>query len=606
MKRALPAEIAIVLLGRSAVALANQLRAALPGARLRGPRARAGDWDVAYDRASAHIAALFAARRPIGGIRASGILIRAVAPLLASTRDEPRIVAVTKDGSAAMPLIGGHSGANAIAGAIADATGAVAAITTARDLRLGVALDEPPPGWRIANPERIKAIAAALLAGAPVALVEEVAHADWLRTGAIAWAEKAPTKIVVTDRAAGDNAAELVFHPPVLALGVGCARDAPAGEIVELAEASLVEAGLAAGAVAAIASLDLKRAEPAIHALGKRLGAPARFFGTEQLLAQTERLTERSAAVFAATGCWGVAEGAALAAAGPGGVLVVPKRKSRHATCAIARAPQPLDASAIGRPCGRLAVIAIAPGDPEWRTPEARAALAVASEVGGYRLYLDLLGPEIAGKRRRESALGGEERRVRRALGLAAEGREMVLVSSRDPGIYGLAALLFELLDHLPRRDWLLLEIAVCPGISAMQAAAARAGARLGHDFCAISLSDPLPPWAAIRRRLEAAAAGAFVIALYNPGSARRDWQLTAAAEILLQHRAMLTPVFVGRNLGRRAEASIIIGLGDLADFGAEHDMVSLVIIGSSATRIIAGDPLRLYTSRGYRRGMPA
>lgn len=135
----------------------------------------------------------------------------------------------------------------------------------------------------------------------------------------------------------------------VLALGIGCERGCPAAELAELAEAALAEAGLAAGALAAIVSIELKRDEPAVLALAAALGVPARFFTAAHLLAETGRLSERSAAAFRATGCWGVAEGAALAACGPGGVLVVPKRRSRRATCAVACAATPIDGASLGR-----------------------------------------------------------------------------------------------------------------------------------------------------------------------------------------------------------------------------------------------------------------
>ncbi len=409
---------------------------------------RAPSWDESYERASAEVARLFAAGRPIVGLCASGILIRSVAPLLAAKREEPPLVAVAEDGSIAVPLVGGHHGANALARALAALTGGVAAITTAGDLRLGLALDEPPPGWHIANPERVKPVAAALLRGDPVALVAEAGGAEWLHRETIRWAEQAERRVVVTDRAVDHATDALVFHPPVLALGIGCERGCPAEEIAELARASLAEAGLAAAAIAAVVSVELKLAEPGLHELATALGVPARFFSAARLLAETPHLSERSAATFRATGCWGVAEGAALAAAGPGGVLVVPKRKSRRATCAVARAPAPIDPAAIGRARGKLAVVGIGPGLATWRTPEASAALAQATDIVGYRLYLDLLGRAIDGKSRHASALGEEEARACQALDLAAEGRSVALVSSGDAGIYGLAALVFELLDR--------------------------------------------------------------------------------------------------------------------------------------------------------------
>jgi cobalt-precorrin 5A hydrolase / precorrin-3B C17-methyltransferase len=604
MGESLPEDIAIIVLGPSGVALARRLRDALPGSRLHGPRILGGDWDEAFsDHASAEIARLFAAGRPIIGICASGILIRAVAPLLANKRKEPALVAVAEDGSVAVPLVGGHHGANALARAVAALTGGVAAITTAGDLRFGLALDEPPPGWRIANPEQVKPITAALLRGEPVALVTEAGGAEWLQGGTIDWSEQAARRVVVTDRTVYPASDTLIFHPPVLALGVGCERGCSGAEIAELARVSLAEAGLAVEAVAAVVSVELKLAEPAIHELAQSLGVPARFFSAARLVDETPHLSERSAAVFRVTGCWGVAEGAALAAAGPGGTLVVQKRKSGRATCAVARAPMPIDTAGIGRTRGKLAVLGIGPGDPDWRTPEASAALAQATEIVGYRLYLDLLGRVIERKTRYASDLGDEEARVRLALDLAAEGRSVALISSGDAGIYGLAALVFELVDRAAKPAWQSVELVVCPGISALQAAAARAGAPLGHDFCAISLSDLMTPWEAIQARLEAAAATDFVVALFNPRSTRRPTRLAEAAAILLRHRPPHTPVFIGRNIGRDGEERRILALSELA--GTEIDMLSIVLVGSSATRRLDTDLKWLYTPRGYLHQNP-
>ena len=362
----------------------------------------------------------------------------------------------------------------------------------------------------------------------------------------------------------------------------------------------LAQANLSPLAVAGVFSIALKAAEPAIHAVAQELGVPARFFPADALLAETPRLSERSDIVFRETGCWGVAEGAALAAAGPQAALALAKQRSARVTCAIARSPRIIDAAALGRARGRLAVVGIGPGHADGRTAEAEAAIRAAGDLVGYRLYLDLLGPLAGGKTLHAFDLGQEETRVRAALALAAEGRNVALISSGDAGIYAMASLVFELIERAADADWARVEIVGVPGVSAMQVAAARLGAPLGHDFCAISLSDLLTPWPVIEQRLAAAAAGDFVVALYNPVSQRRRTQLVAARDILLKARAADTPVAIARNLGRDGEALHITTLAALDP--AAVDMLSIVLIGSSTTRRVkrpdGGE--WLYTPRGY------
>src|SRR6185437_11869095 len=273
-----PAGAAIVMLGASAFGLARRLQPILPNSSLHAPTGKGIAADRLCDDAADHIASLFRAGTPIVGICAAGILIRAVGRLLADKRGEPPVIAVAEDGSAVVPLLGGHRGANRVSRAIAEAIDGAAAITTAGDLVLGFALDEPPAGWRVANAERLKPIAAALLAGVPVALHVDAGTADWLTSGTARFSDSAALGIRVTDRAAAPGGGDLILNPPVLALGVGCERGCAAEELIALAEETLAEHGLADGAVAAIVSLDLKSDEPAVHALAARFGVPARFF----------------------------------------------------------------------------------------------------------------------------------------------------------------------------------------------------------------------------------------------------------------------------------------------------------------------------------------
>ena len=588
---------AIIVLTAAALPTAQRIAAALPGASLHGLTGRVDGAAVTFSDTITHIRALFAAGTPIIGVCATGILIRAVAPLLNDKTTEPPVLAVAADGSTIIPLLGGHHGANALAQRLAQALNGTAAITTAGDLALGLALDEPPLGWTITNPQAAKPIAAALLAGESVRLQVDAGNADWLSSLPIS--HHAQTTIHITDRA-GDEST-FTLHPPVLALGVGCERNTPPEEVETLARQVLADSGLAPGAIACVVSIDLKADEAAVHALAKSLNVPARFFTAAELEAQAPRLVTPSDVVFQETGCHGVAEGAALAAAGAQAQLLVPKIKGQRTTIAIARSPALITPHTVGRARGCLHIVGIGPGALAWRTPEAGAAIAASTDLVGYGMYLDLLGDATTGKTRHESNLGAEADRARMALDLAAQGREVSLVCSGDAGIYALATLVFELMDREKRPEWLRLDVSVVPGVSALQAAAARAGAPINHDFCTISLSDLLTPWETIQHRLEAAAAADFVVCFYNPVSQRRRDQLSRARDILLIGRPPETPVILARQLGRPGETIQFITLGELTPDHA--DMLTMVVVGNSESRRFAAAGREwIYTPRGYAK----
>jgi cobalt-precorrin 5A hydrolase/precorrin-3B C17-methyltransferase len=233
-------------------------------------------------------------------------------------------------------------------------------------------------------------------------------------------------------------------------------------------------------------------------------------------------------------------------------------------------------------------------------SPEVKDVLQAATDWVGYTTYLNLAEPLRQGQRRYEFDNREELERARMALDLAAEGRAVALVSSGDPGIYAMAAAVFEVLEREDNPAWHRIDIQVCPGISAMQAAAAQAGAPLGHDFCAISLSDILKPWPVIEQRLAAAAQADFVIALYNPVSKQRTWQLQKAREIVLQWRAPHTPVIIARNLGRPGQSVTIKPLEQLT--AADADMRTILLLGSTQTRLMQRSDGRswVYTPRHY------
>jgi cobalt-precorrin 5A hydrolase/precorrin-3B C17-methyltransferase len=588
---------AVIVLGPSALSTARRVAAAVEG-ELHGFAPRVEDCAQSFTEVSAHLRHLFAAGQPIIGICAAGILIRSLAPALTDKGREPPVIAVAEDGSAVVPLLGGHHGANALAFRIAGALGVQAALTTAGELRFGIALDEPPEGWRIGNAAAAKAIMAGLLAGEAVSLVNDTTvDPAWL--AALPTSAAAGHRLRVTDRAVS-SVEELLLHPATVVVGVGCERLAPVEELIALVQECLEAAGLSRLSVACVASIDLKAAEPAVHALARHLGVPARFFDAETLERERPRLATPSDLVFRETGCHGVAEGAALAAVGLDGKLALPKRRSARATCAIAISPRIVSVETVGRARGRLDIVGLGPGGAEGRTAEAEAALREADDWVGYRLYLELLSPLASGKTLHGFELGAEEARVAHALDLASTGRNVALVSSGDAGIYAMASLVFELIERGGRPDWSRIEIRGLAGVSAMQAAAARIGAPLGHDFCAISLSDLLTPWPSIERRLKAAAEADFAVALYNPISQRRRHQLARAMEILLAARPAETPVVIGRNLGRPGESVQVVALGEFEPESV--DMLSVVLIGASSTRRLARPEGGewVYTPRGY------
>lgn len=245
---------------------------------------------------------------------------------------------------------------------------------------------------------------------------------------------------------------------------------------------------------------------------------------------------------------------------------------------------------------GRLSIVGLGPGDEEWLTGQATEALRDAQDIVGYGPYVARV-PETPGQVRLASDNRVELERAVEALRRAASGRRVAVVSGGDPGIFAMAAAVFEAIES-GDPSWRALDIRVLPGISAMQAAAARLGAPLGHDFCAISLSDNLKPWDLIATRLEHAARADFVIALYNPASRARPRGIHDAFGVLRRHRPPETLVALARNVGRENE-EIVVSRLDEADLSIV-DMSTLVIVGSSGTRLVTRDNARpwVYASR--------
>lgn len=539
---------------------------------------------------------LFLNGTPIIGVCAAGILVRFLALHLTDKHTEPPVVAVSSDGAHAVPLLGGHHGANRLARAIAEEFGGIAALTTASDARFARGLDEPPPGFVLANPEAAKPAMAALLRGDSIKLSGE---APWLMEAGYPLDNNGAIPVTVTEQS---SATGLVYHPKTLVAGMGCERGAKADELIDLLQTTLATNNLAPQSLAAIASIDLKADETALNITAAHFNVPLRLFTATELAMEEPNLPNPSEVVRAEVGTPGVAEAAALKA----GKLRVSKQKSKRATCAIGQASEPLNRIAFGQQRGAVHIVGIGPGEVITRTTSAISALTETSEWVGYGLYLDLIADLKTTQTEHRFGLGDEEPRVRHALELAATGKSVALVCSGDAQIYAMAALVFELLqakdDRAVSDAAQRVHIESHPGISAFQMASARAGALIGHDFCCISLSDLLTPREDIIKRLSAAAAGDFVTALYNPRSQRRTDLIVETKKIFLEYRPPETPVIVARNLGRDDEQVRVVLLQDFAPL--EIDMLTIVLIGSSQSRAFKrGDGKTVtFTPRGYAK----
>jgi cobalt-precorrin 5A hydrolase/precorrin-3B C17-methyltransferase len=599
-------------------------------------------------RAAAHVPAKFAAEAPDATpytaalldevrtcwgdyralvlIMASGIAVRAIAPLIARKTIDPAVVVLDESGRFVIPLLGGHqAGANDLARRIAVITGGQAAITTASDTRGLPALDllGRDRGWQIADDSALTHTMACLVNGDLVGCFVDSALPDARRL-VIEQGADCPNLEYVDDPASLTDprfaAALLVTHrriddlwqtlreksvcylPPVLIVGIGCRRGVSVDELHDALRVTLADAGLDPRCIGALATADVKVDESGLVALADRLNIPLRVVPTSELAALDATRFSPSAAT-ARFDLPGVAEPCAVIAGG--GPLIVPKRAFRRCTVAVALRNDALHqpsnvvtTAPAAPPSSVLTLVGIGPGDLSHLTYAAHAALRDADVVAGYHVYIDLIRPLLRSWQEVivTPAMGDEIGRARQAIAVARSGRRVALVSSGDIGIYAMAAPVFEILrDEGWTGDHPVVD--VVPGISAFQALAARLGAPIGHDMCIISLSDLLTPWDVIERRLRAAAQADFIVALYNPRSRGRDWQLDAALNIMRTHRPPTTPVAFGRNVTRTDEHVTLTTLA-AADPSCA-DMFTVVLIGNSQSYIL-GD--RMATPRGYAR----
>ena len=552
--------IAIVLLGNGSVATAQKIQTLYPHAQIFGLKNRVDITDIFYEDFGATVRELYQNDTAIIALCAAGIVIRTLAPLLAQKSAEPPVLAVAEDGSAVVPLLGGLGGVNTMAREISAIFSVVPAITTSGELRFGQCLLNPPTGYALADIEQGKRFVSDLLSGANVRIDGD---APWLAAANLPLDNSALRSIKITTTASGVDNNQLLIHPRTVVALIHSARENPADTIARaLAAADVAPLSLAC-LIAAVAEMSNTQLQQAAFALN----VPLRF----------------------------VADVSAVPIDGSSSATLV----GDQVTLVIAE--QPVDATTIGQPRGCLTVIGLGPGAPEFMVPAAKNALVCADDILGYETYVNMAGPFRPEQVLHCTDNREEMLRARHAFELAASGRNVVIVSSGDPGVFAMAAAVLEALHESDNAQWHAVDLQIYPGVSAALATAARAGAPLGHDFCVMSLSDNLKPWEIIEKRLDHAAAADFVLAFYNPISKARPWQLGRALEIIRQHRGENTVVVLGRDIGRPAEKLTTTTLAQLHP--DQVDMRTMVIIGSSLTqRFVRGDNAEwVYTPRWYK-----
>ena len=387
------------------------------------------------------------------------------------------------------------------------------------------------------------------------------------------------------------------WHPSTLWIGIGCERNTSKKLIEKSLNSFLVSNKLSSLSIAGFATVDLKKDEKAILEISKENNLPVRFFKPDEL--SKIKIPNPSKIVLNEIGTPSVAEAACLLAAGKNSKLLKEKkvfknpnstkRLSGAVTIAIALSQNQYSPS-----LGEIHIVGSGPGDISYLTNDARKALSKCSVWIGYKMYLDLIEP-LRSKDQVfiESKLTEERQRCKKAIKLAEEGIKVALISSGDAGFYGMAGLLLELIQKINKEFRPYFE--VHPGISSMQLAASLSGAPLMNDFCAINLSDKLTPWLSIEKRIEGALLGDFVIAIFNPQSLERNWQLKKAIDLCLKSRNGNTPVLIARQVGRQNQSKNFFKLDSIPL--KDIDMLSIIIIGNTKTTLV--DEIFL-TPRGY------
>lgn len=541
---------------------------------------------------------------------ATGAVIRLIADLLQDKETDPAIIVIDSNSNYVISLCGGHQGgADILTQLIAHQLDAIPIITGAsHNLNLsGIDVLGKPFGWRKGEGNWTR-ISASIARGETIKVVQDAGSTLWQNhlppnhtfefnssQSDLENINSSDAMIFISDKKISEKNLNLVqWHPRVLWVGIGCERGTSFQLIKEAINQVFDKFNLSEKAIAGIATIDIKADEKGILQLCQEMQLPLVTFSALEL--NQIEVPNPSDIVKQEIGTPSVAEASAIKATYPDKLLIVEKQiikqEGEKGAVTVAIAKSALEYT--GRQ-GKIYLVGIGPGSLTQITPAAKTAITQADAIIGYKLYIDLILDLIRPSQIIEtSPITQEKQRAERAIELAKWGLNVAVISSGDCGIYGMGGLVLETLSN-QGWDGKTPTVEVLPGITAMQAAAAKLGAPLMHDFCAISLSDLLTPWEVIEKRLIAVASADFVTSIYNPKSQNRTQQIVKTQEIFLQYRNLNTPVAIVHSVDRQDEQIIITTLEKMLEFPI--DMLTVIIIGNSKTKEYQN---WLITPRGY------
>jgi cobalt-precorrin 5A hydrolase/precorrin-3B C17-methyltransferase len=519
-------------------------------------------------------------------IMAAGIVVRTIAPLIKNKKEDPAVLVIDEEGKHVIPLLGGHQArANELATTLATLINATPVITTSSDINNLPALDLWIERCQlfIQNPSILPKIMSKFIENRKIQIY---INSDLIRVPIFPdhfqiVKEVEIADIIITNKILELNEEQLILIPRNLVVGLGFHDWITSDEIEEAIKQVFTEDGLYFEALKGVATLEKKAKNEALQEFSRKYGLPV-FSYTPQELQEVKGLS-LSPIVERAVGVSSVCEQSAILASQ--GKLIVPKRVFKDITIAVAEAPYHVK--------GKVYVVGIGPGSLFYITPKAIKAIREAEVIIGYKTYINQIESLIKDKKVFAYNMTEEVKRAKTAIEYALKGMIVSVISGGDPGVYGMAGLIFEILAQ----NNLEVEVEVIPGISAFNAASSKVGAPIMNDFACISLSDRLTPWDEIEKRLEYAAKSDFVIILYNPKSSKRTENLTKAKEIILKYRDNNTPVAIVKNATREGEEVILTTLKEMDSYPV--DMNSTIIIGNTQSYIYKNF---FITPRGYRR----